>query len=244
MSSREGEDIVKRVFGCRLFKDIKTVLHDAADNTRLTASLNLRLQTLKPYILAFASKNAGSKGGDSDGQLRDICAILDRLYIRVVSKAAYSRYTGIFENVSPERQLVFRNTCNLQTTLPYGFIVFGGGNIFQFLRFRNEFCSEEWIAALHKEIEYQIRPDYTAIVRKYVADRFGFETDADSTSIAELPRRHDEYLLGHDFHELNLSVKDESLLYFDGKEEHFRNLISDSPFRRYSRSYPFESSPD
>lgn len=373
MSSREGEDIVKRVFGCRLFKDIKTVLHDAADNTRLTASLNLRLQTLKPYILAFASKNAGSKGGDSDGQLRDICAILDRLYIRVVSKAAYSikdeglpvdekiemengdlQYfggiptlcspmsgenealadphycNGVVEAIgialklsgaenldrfhrliksSPkeleyiasteydesvwERCLeiagvseyelsfwrnVFKNAgiseefdeellktqrreyIAEKLNIPFELADFKSLALYHkqqlkkarslfespylrhvhhslsekgeeaqatYINFRNEFCSEEWIAALHKEIEYQIRPDYTAIVRKYVADRFGFETDADSTSIAELPRRHDEYLLGHDFHELNLSVKDESLLYFDGKEEHFRNLIDD-----------------
>lgn len=371
MSSREGEDIVKRVFGCRLFKDIKTVLLDEERNEKLTYWLNLRLQMLKPYLIAFASKNAGSRGGSSDELLQGIGSSLDRLSIQVVSRASYSIEK---EGVSSDERINMENGdlqyfdgvptlcssltnesealadphfCNaVVETIGIALKLRGSENMDRFHRllksspkeleyiktteydesvwarcveiagvsqsellfwrevfkeagiedefdetlfkkvgreylvkklgisvslanmnsfslhprqqllsvranlerfylshihkllsesgeeaqgtyvgFKNEFCSGKWIEDLYEEIKYQVNPDYYGIVKKYIADRFDFDVDTNGNVYAELPPRHDEYLLGHDLYELNLSSKNESLLYFDGKEEYFRCLI-------------------
>lgn len=370
LSSREGEDIVNRVFGCRLFKDLKTELHAVEKNEPLTYWLNLKLQQLKPYLIAFASKNAGSRGGSSDELLRGIGGSLDRLSIQVVSKASYTiEAPGVptderinMENgdlqyfdgqptlcsswIKESDALADPHFCNAvveaigialklrasenmdrfhrllkSSTKELDFIVsteteetvwarcleiagvskselsfwrkvfeeagigeefdetllkkegreylakklgipvslvdrssfalhhrqqllnvrsnlerFYLNHIHQLLSekgedaqatyttFRDAFCNDEWIEHLYKEIKYQLTPDYCGIVKEEVSRRFDFIADI-NTMAAKLPCRHDEYLMGHDFNELNLSAKDESLLYFDGKEEYFRKLI-------------------
>lgn len=374
MSSREGEDIVKRVFGCRLFKDIRIEQQDAEENKPLSSFINRKLQTLKPYILAFASKSRGIKGGNMDEQLREIAGMLDRLSIHVVSRAhyiikdeglmideeiemengdlqyfgrkptlhssliketdalsdpyfcngvveaigialklkgadnmdrfhrllkasqkeleyiAYTEYdesvwircleiTGmseselsfwrhVFEEAGvadkfdedllkvQRREYIaeilnipvdladvksftlhhYQKLINIRRHLECAYLnrihrllnEKGEDAQATFTTYRDEFCNEEWIKILHKQIEYQIKPDYDAIVRGYVANRFDFDADNNTLiSTTVPPPRHDEYLLGHDFYELNLCPKDESLLFFDGKEDYFLKLIND-----------------
>lgn len=89
MNSREGEDIVKKVFGCKLFKELRTSLLNFVPNDSLSSELAGKIDKLKPYILAIVSKNAGSKGGDSDKLVKDFVAILEKFTIPVMANASY-----------------------------------------------------------------------------------------------------------------------------------------------------------
>ena len=94
MSSREGEDIVKRVFGCRLIKDLKFELVEGEMNPALTDQLNQKLGTIKPYVIASATKEAGSKGGNIDTLISNVKSALNRLYISVVNQCEYRLSNG------------------------------------------------------------------------------------------------------------------------------------------------------
>ena len=369
MSSREGEDIVQRVFGCRLIKDLRSELVDAEYNSTLTDQINKRLAAIKPYIIAFATKEAGSKGGNIDTLFNNVKSALDRLYIQVVSKAGYKLVNGLdstdkviwMENgdlrIFEGEPFICGNYSRLQDALddPYfcnGIVeaiaitlkLNGGENVDRFLRllksskkeldyivenefddslwakcektsdlsaaevefwrevfktdgigdtfdeealknnprnylanklgigadradmhsfityhkqqlkrarslyeaaylagihsmlnemddeaksryvdFRDKFLSDDWIDHLADKIKYEVEPDYDSLVEEYISYYFDF--DAEKHEIATLPRRHDEYLLGHDFYELRLSPRDESLLYFDGYDDYFVRKI-------------------
>lgn len=369
MSSREGEDIVKRVFGCRLIKDLRFELIDAEHNSTLGTQLNQRLATIRPYIIASATKEAGSKGGNIDTLFSNVKGALDRLYINVVSKAGY-KLVDVREESDKiiwmengdlqffDGQLyISGNYSRLQDALedPYfcnGIVeaiaitlkLNGGDNLDRFLRllksskkeldyiaenefdetlwskcikesvlsesevefwrkvfevdgiahqfdelelrneqrsylasklgidpdradmrsfitfhkqmlkevrgryevaylahihsilreqddetkskyveFKEKFLSDDWIDSIAERIKYEVEPDYDSSVKTYIAEVFNF--DCENQGVATLPCRHDEYLYGHDFYELRLSPKDESLLYFEGYEDYFARKI-------------------
>lgn len=369
MSSREGEDIVKRVFGCRLIKDLKFELVEGEMNPALTDQLNQKLGTIKPYVIASATKEAGSKGGNIDTLISNVKSALNRLYISVVNQCEYRLSNGpegINHTIRMEngdlqffdgKPFICGDYSRLEEALedPYfcnGIVeamaialkLNGGENVDRFLRllksskkeldyiaenefdeslwakcekttglsssevefwrtvfeydgivdsfdeealkktprsylvaklgieadradihsfityhrqqlkgvrsryeatylagvhallsemddeaktryveFKENFLSDDWIEDIAKNIRYEVEPDYEYLIENYITYKFDFE--AEKREVGILPRRHDEYLLGHDFHELRLSPKDESLLYFDGYEDYFARKI-------------------
>ena len=63
MGRREGEQKIKRIVGCKTLKDIQVIIRQKCLDENLTKDLNRRIETRKPYILAFASKGVRTRGG-------------------------------------------------------------------------------------------------------------------------------------------------------------------------------------
>lgn len=65
MGRREGEQKIKRIVGCKTLKDIQVIIRQKCLNENLTKDLNRRIETRKPYILAFASLGVRTRGGST-----------------------------------------------------------------------------------------------------------------------------------------------------------------------------------
>ncbi len=92
MGRREGEQKIKRLFGCKTLKDIQIHIKNSIENDILTRELCRHIEKLKPYILAFASVGVGRRGGSNANVLYndDIKRLLTSFHIIVVESADYS----------------------------------------------------------------------------------------------------------------------------------------------------------
>ena len=90
MKRREGEQKIKRIFGCKTLKDIKVKIHRREINDSLTKELNRRMEMRKPYLLAFASRGVGKRGANvSVTYSDDVKRLLMSFVITVVSDINY-----------------------------------------------------------------------------------------------------------------------------------------------------------
>lgn len=91
MRRREGEQMVKRLFGCRTLKDIQVIIRNSIYNEALTLELSRQIEKLKPYILAFASVGVGRRGGSNSNTLYsdEVKRLLTSFHVIVVKSADY-----------------------------------------------------------------------------------------------------------------------------------------------------------
>ncbi len=66
MRSRQGEQKLQRILGCKTLKDISVQIDSNSSNERLTRELNRHIEERKAYFLAFSSLGVGKKGKKSE----------------------------------------------------------------------------------------------------------------------------------------------------------------------------------
>lgn len=89
---RDGEDQVNKYFGCRRVKDLEVKVINSVINNNLYEELNIRIEKLKPYILALISKDLGD-GSSYNNEKKNL---MNRLSVSVVKSASYNfEYEGI-----------------------------------------------------------------------------------------------------------------------------------------------------
>lgn len=87
---REGEQKIKRIFGCKTLKDIKVKIHRIEKNDSLTNELRHRMEMRKPYLLAFASRGVGKRGANVAVKYsEEVKNLLMSFVITVVSDVNY-----------------------------------------------------------------------------------------------------------------------------------------------------------
>lgn len=87
---REGEQKIKRVVGCKTLKDIQVIINQRCLDDDLTKNLNQRIESRKPYILAFASKGVGTRGGSTSILYNeDVKSLLASFVISVAENIDY-----------------------------------------------------------------------------------------------------------------------------------------------------------
>lgn len=382
MGTREGELQVKRYFGCKLIKEIKTILIESEPNETITKQLADRIETLRPYILAYATKNIGSRGGSTDEYFSSTKGIVEKFSITVVSKAYYKydidieglsdmmimkdgdliyqgdlpiiKYAGhdlksaiqnpefcyaivnalcislkitVDENadrfyrllkssslelnymvtreieweiweecrdsfVVSEEEIEFwrsvfeKNKKNFDEeellkskrnyimkslgvtydrTTPEKFKLFHLQKLKEvrnkytpeylykthsclqyksmeekskYITYMNKFMDESWLnGILDMHRSFLLSLDYEAMVLEALKDNFDFVPDVNPEKSFTVPSQKEEYLQDHSIFELSLSDKDKSLLYFEGYDAYFENLIE----RLYPSSQENES---
>lgn len=90
MGRREGEQKIKKIVGCKTLKDIQVIIKQKCLDENLTKALNRRIEMLKPYILAFASKGVGTRGGSTSVSYNeDAKNLLASFMISVVNDIDY-----------------------------------------------------------------------------------------------------------------------------------------------------------
>ena len=82
---RDGEDQVSKFFGCRRVKDLEVKIIDRVINDNLCQELNIRIEKLKPYILALISKDLGD-GSSYNNEKKNL---MERMTMSVVKSASY-----------------------------------------------------------------------------------------------------------------------------------------------------------
>ncbi len=92
----------------------------------------------------------------------------------------------------------------------------------QYLRNINDFQSDSWIenALSNWEERYIISPNYDVLINNQLLERFNFRLYEFKATHSAVPKKNENY----NYDGLELNIEDESLLYFDGNEEHFEQL--------------------
>lgn len=97
-----------------------------------------------------------------------------------------------------------------------------------YLEYKERFCENQWIDdLLTGDLPFHISLGYQDILKYGMKKYFNFNATNSLPDKLNVPSIHEEYLMGHSLYDLSLSMEDKSLLYFDGKQMYFRNLIDE-----------------
>lgn len=111
MSKREGEQLVRKAFGCRPFSDLNFEITAPETNLALEKSFSSHLHGLKPILLAVVSENIGARGSLKEPYRASDRQLLERFEFKVVHRARYRIHVdgNPVEREMDENEVVYKD---------------------------------------------------------------------------------------------------------------------------------------